>query len=349
MMKLHNRKPDITNLYKVLRREEPSRPTLFELFMNTPLYERLAGRKLLNPEGIDDEVAAFENLKLMVEAYTAAGYDYATARSSGFRFETRRGNREKDTISLNEGFVITDEKSYESYRWPKAAEHDFSRLEKIAPFLPEGMKLMIMGPGGVLENVIALTGYDNLCFMLYDEPSLAEAIFNRVGEALLEYYRTVLDYDTVGLLMSNDDWGFKHQTFLSPADMRKHVFPWHKKFVELAHSKNIPALLHSCGYANDIMDDIIDDIKFDGKHSFEDNIMTVEDSYEKWHNRIAILGGIDVDFLIQRSEEEITARCRAILERVQGRGGYALGSGNSVPEFVPQDNFIALLKAALEF
>ena len=340
-MKLHNRKPDIENLYKVLRREEPSRPTLFELFMNLPLYERLASRRCT-----DD--TPLENLKLVVEAYAAAGYDYASTHGSTFKFESGR-IKEKNTISLNQGFVITDERTYENYQWPNPEDYDFSRLEKIRVFLPDGMKLMCMGPGGVLENVITLVGYDNLCLMLFDNPSLAEAIFNRVGETLLKYYQIALNYDTVGLLMSNDDWGFKHQTFLSPADMRNYIFPWHKKYVDLAHSKKIPALLHSCGYAKDIMDDVIDVMGFDGKHSFEDAIQTVEDSYECWHDRIAILGGMDVDFLIKHSEEEIIARCRAMLKRAEGRGAYALGTGNSVPEFIPQDHFIALLKAALEY
>ena len=349
-MKLHNRKPDIENLYKVLRGEEPERPTLFELFMNLPLYEKLAGRKLLiqKPDTAEQaEEAAIENLKLVVEAFAAAGYDYATSYGSSLTFEL--GPQEKkNTISLNQGFVITDEESYESYQWPDPSNFSFSRLEKIRPFLPEGMKIMVMGPGGVLENVIALTGYDNLCLLLYDNPDLTEAIFSRVGETLLGYYEAALSFDTVGLLMANDDWGFKHQTFLSPADMRKYVFPWHKKYADLAHRKKIPALLHSCGYANDIMDDIIDLMGYDGKHSYEDAIMPVEDAYEKWHGRIAILGGIDVNFVIQHSEEDIAARCRAMLERAKGRGGYALGTGNSVPEYIPQDHFIALLKTALE-
>jgi uroporphyrinogen decarboxylase len=149
--------------------------------------------------------------------------------------------------------------------------------------------------------------------------------------------------------MSNDDWGFKTQTFLSPPDMRKYVFPWHQKIVSLAHSHKLPALLHSCGYFNDVMDDTIDYIGFDGKHSYEDTILPVEDSYEKWHDRIAILGGIDVNFIIQHTEEEITARCKALLKRTETRGGYALGTGNSVPEFIPQDHFIALLKAGLNY
>jgi uroporphyrinogen decarboxylase len=339
-LKLHNREPDIENLYKVLRGEEPDRPTLFELFMNLPLYERLAGRKL----GADTDL---ERLKLVVEAYMAAGYDYATTHACAILFKPKPP-KEKSTISLNEHFVITDESSFESYSWPKPEDCDYSRLEDIRPFLPGGMKLMVMGPGGVLENAISLCGYDNLCYMLYDNPPLAEALFNKVGETLHKYYEIALGFDTVGLLMSNDDWGFKHQTFLSTADMRKHVLPWHKKFVDLAHSRKIPALLHSCGCFNDIMDDTIA-AGFDGKHSYEDAILPVEDSYERWHDRIAILGGIDVNFIIQRPEEEIRERCRAMLKRSEGRGGYALGTGNSVPEYIPQDHFIALLKTALEY
>jgi uroporphyrinogen decarboxylase len=344
-MKIHNRKPDIENLYKVLGREEPFRPTLFELFMNMPLYERLAGRKL--SDQVPPEQMALENLKLVMEAYTVAGYDYTTTHASNFMFETGRVGG-KSTISLNQGFVITDEASYERYTWPNPEDSDYSRLEKIRPYLPDGMKLMCMGPGGVLENVIALVGYDNLCFMLYDDPPLIEAIFTKVGERLLKYYEIALEYDTVGLLMSNDDWGFKHQTFLSPNDMRKYIFPWHKKIVDLAHSKKIPIVLHSCGYAGDIMEDIIS-MGYDGKHSFEDTIQPVEEAYELYHEKIAIVGGMDVNFLIQHSEEEIATRCIAMLKRTEGRGAYALGTGNSVPTYIPQDHFIALLKADLEY
>jgi uroporphyrinogen decarboxylase len=342
-MKLHNRKPDIENLYKVFRCETPSRPTLFELFMNRPLYERLAGRTL--PTAGDP---ALENLKLVVDAYAAAGYDYASTHGSAFGFPS--GRREaKNTLSLNEGFVITDEASYNAYTWPEPEDCDYSRLEKIRPFLPDGMKLMAMGPGGVLENVIRLTGYDNLCLMMYDSPDLVRAVFDNVGKRLLRYYEIALEFDTVGLLMSNDDWGFKTQTFLAPQDMRNYVFPWHKKYVELAHKHGIPAALHSCGYFGEVMEDTISYIGFDGKHSYEDAILPVEDSYERWQGRIAILGGMDVNWIIGHSEEDITARCRAMLQRADSRGGYALGTGNSVPEFIPQEHFIALLKAALDY
>ena len=210
------------------------------------------------------------------------------------------------------------------------------------------MRLMIMCPGGILENTIELMGYDNLCLALYDEPELVKEVTDNIGKRMLTYYENALQHDSVGVIMSNDDWGFNTQTFLSPEDMRKYIFPWHKRIVELAHRYNKPCVLHSCGYFGDIIDDVIDDMGYDARHSYEDNIMPVEEAYEKYGSRIAILGGMDVDFLCRSTPEEITKRSREMLERAAKKGGYALGTGNSVAHYIPFENYLAMTKAALE-
>jgi len=340
-MKLHNRKPDIGNLYKVLRCEVPDRPTLFEYFMNYPLYERLAGRKAPH---MDDHL---ELLKFTVDAFLAAGYDFATTYANTMEFK-RPPLKRKDTFSLNDGFCITDEESFEAYKWPEVREYDFSLLEQIADYLPEGMKLMVRGPSGVFANTLYLVGYDNLCYMLHDNPALARAIIDNVGSRVIGYYQEAVQYESVGIVMMNDDWGFKTQTLLSPAQMREYFFPWHKKIVDIAHGAGHPLALHSCGYFDDIAGDVIG-MGVDGKHSFEDAIKPVEDFYEEWTGKIAVLGGIDMDFIMRSSEDEIVARSRAMLERTASRGGYAHGTGNSVPEYMPQDKFLALIRAALEY
>ena len=331
-------------MYKIFKCEAPSRPTLFELFLNRPLYERLAGRKLgdsgLNP--------VLDNLRLVIDAMAAAGYDYATTQASEIAFRNERKNR-KDTISLNEGFVITDEESFEAYEWPDPEKCDYSRLDDANAYMPEGMKLMAMGPGGVLENAIALTGYDNLCYMIYEKPDLAKAVFDSVGSRLLKYYQIAAPHPAVGFIMSNDDWGFKSQTFLSPAHMMEFVLPWHKKIVEAAHANNKPVALHSCGNLNEVMDDVIDYCGFDAKHSFEDVIMPIEEAYDKWNGRIALFGGIDLDFILNSPHADIAKRSRDMLACTEGRGGYALGTGNSVPEYIPQDKYLTMIKAALEY
>jgi len=130
--------------------------------------------------------------------------------------------------------------------------------------------------------------------------------------------------------------------------LRRLVFPWYQRIVELVHSVGKPVILHSCGYFEEIMEDIIVDMGFDGRHSYEDQIMPVEEAYEKYHRRIALLGGIDVDFICRSSPEEVYGRARGMLERAADRGGYALGTGNSVPEYVPDANYFALIRAALD-
>jgi uroporphyrinogen decarboxylase len=214
--------------------------------------------------------------------------------------------------------------------------------------LPDGMKLIVYGPGGVLENAISLIGFDCLCMLLVDDQDLVKDIFDAVGQRLVRYYEICAQYDSIGALISNDDWGFKTGTMLSPADLRRYVFPWHKKIAATIHAAGKPAILHSCGKLDEVMDDVIDDMKYDAKHSFEDVIMPIEEAYELWSDRIAILGGIDVDFICRSSPEQIRERCKGMLAKAEEKGGYALGTGNSVPEYVPYDNYLAMIDCVLE-
>jgi uroporphyrinogen decarboxylase len=337
------RQPDFNNLLKVLRCEEPDRPTLFEFFLNGRLYKQLAG------PAWNDDPDLVKHFSKMVVCFKNAGYDYATVGGSSFGFPGGEHNR-ASTISLNEGFVITDRASFEAYKWlnPDDFLHEYASLDTIEPTLPDGMKFIVCGPGGVLENVIGLVGYDNLCFLIADEPDLVQEIFDAVGSRLVRHYEIVAPKPSVGACISNDDWGFKTQTMLSLEDMRRFVFPWHVKIVEAIHAGGKPAILHSCGNQELVMDDIIDVMKYDGKHSYEDVIEPVEQAYDRYGGRIAILGGIDVDFICRASLDEITARSRAMLERAKGKGGYALGTGNSVPEYIEDARYFAMTKAALE-
>jgi uroporphyrinogen decarboxylase len=327
-------------LLAVLRREVPGRPTLFEFFMNDRLYRRVVpGPEPRDQEGmIRREIAAFERL----------GYDYTTVRVPGFDFSEGLERQSAESVSLNEGGVISNRPDLERHPWPDPDLADYQILDRLGDDLPRGMKLVLYTPGGVLENVVSLVGYEALCYMMVDDPQLVEAVFDQVGTRLLRYYERAVGHEAIGACISNDDWGFKTGTLLSPASLRKLVFPWHKRFVELSHAAGKPMILHSCGKFEKIIDDVIDEMGFDGRHSYEDNIMPVEESYERYHQRIAILGGIDVDFVCQSSPEEVYERSRAMLERVAGRGGYALGTGNSVPEYVPDANYIAMVRAALD-
>lgn len=327
--------PDFENLLTVLRRERPSRPTLFEFPLNARLAQRLLG---------NDARGDFTD---GIEVWRRAGYDYVMLSLPGFTFASGQEHR-LASISQNEGSVVSNRSSFDAHTWPDADRADFGLLDRIADAMPKGMKIIIMGPRGVLENAVRLVGYQNLCIMMLDDPQLAEDVFERVGTLLSRYYKRCVQHPAVGAILGNDDWGFKSQTMLRPADIRRLVVPWHREIVGHAHAAGKPAIMHSCGNLAAVMDDVIDDIKYDGKHSWEDGILPVEEAYEKYGDRIAIIGGIDVDFVIRSTREAVYERANAMLNRAGERGGYALGTGNSVPEYVPDDHYLALTAAALD-
>ena len=327
------------NLLRVLKGQCPERATLFEIIIDRKFYPILAGHE----QEIGGELGA---LRFKTEALAKAGYDIAPCYASNFRICLPKPKKTGASVSLNDNTFINDWESFEKYPWPDPKDYDTSTLEKIIPYMPEGMKLLSLGPGGVLENVMDIVGYDNLCIMLYEEPELVQTIFDHVGERIIKYYEAAVGIDSVGVICSNDDWGFNTQTFLSPDNMRKYVFPWHKKIVDLAHKNGKPCMLHSCGNYSQIIDDVIDDMKYDGRHSYEDNIIPVEKAYADLKGRIPVLGGIDLNFLLTKTPNEIYTRCRNMLDLAKDFGGYALGSGNSITQHVPIENYLAMLRAA---
>jgi uroporphyrinogen decarboxylase len=334
--------PDFNHLLAVLRRDLPHRPTLFEFFFNERLYDRLAPELAASP---GDALTTYRKVYL---SFYRLGYDFITVLLPGFSFAAgqvvRRPGR---TVSLNEGAVLRNRRDFDAFPWPDPSAADYGLLERLAEELPPGMKMILYSPNGVLENVTDLVGYEALCVLIKEDPQLAEDIFAEVGSRLVAYYRRAAPFSGVGACISNDDWGFKTGTMFAPSDMRRFVFPWHRQIVEVVHAAGKPVILHSCGYLEKIMDDILA-LGFDGRHSYEDAIMPVETAYDRYHDRIAILGGIDLDFICRAAPQEIYQRSRAMLSRAAAHGGYALGTGNSVPDYVPDANFFALLRAVGE-
>jgi uroporphyrinogen decarboxylase len=336
------RRPDFTNLLNVLQRKKPARPTLFEFFMNQDYYERLAGESVARISSTDK----LRDQKITIEAFMNAGYDYVTLLGPipKYRFIYKESNSLK-TKSLNQGGSITDEESYYNYRWPEPDDYDYSNIHKLSDYLPDGMKIIISNTESVFGGVYRLMGFDNLCFMLYENEHFVKLMFDAVGSRVLRFTQICAQFKEVGAIIVSDDWGYKTQTMISPFHMRKYVFPWHKKIVQAIHESGKPAILHSCGNLCEVYDDVINDIGYDGKHSFEDAICPVEDIYDKYHERIAILGGIDMNYLISKRPEEITDRAIKLLEKTSFEGGYALGSGNSIPTSVPFENYMAMIEA----
>ncbi len=103
-------------------------------------------------------------------------------------------------------------------------------------------------------------------------------------------------------------------------------------------------MLHSCGNLFAVFDDIIRIANIDAKHSNEDSIAHFSVWVERYGDKIGNLGGIDTDVLCRQSPEFIHDYIIDCLEKVNGRGGIAFASGNSIPDYVPTEGYVAMVE-----
>jgi uroporphyrinogen decarboxylase len=344
--------PDWEALVRCIRREgTPKRVHNIELFLDGEVQEAVCRRYDLLA-GLDPTDPYFD-LKRQVAIQRFLGYDYVRCGVENLEMPLNRTKIE-DTADLQRANgrnymeehhgPITNWAEFEAYPWPDPAKATTRALEWYEKNLPDDM--CVIASGGFAhfaEYVTWLMGYETLCYALYDQRDLVTAI----SEKLIWMYdiivQRILQFSRVKIIWGSDDMGFKTGTLISPKDTRTFVLPGHKRVAEFSHRAGLPYLLHACGNLTTIMPDLLDDVKIDARHSFEDTIETVVDAKRKYGDRIALLGGLDVDFMCRSDEQAIRKRVRDTLDICMPGGGYCLGTGNSVANYIPLDNYLAML------
>jgi uroporphyrinogen decarboxylase len=303
------------------------------------------------PEDRDAQKAFLDNF---IQVWHRLGYD-CVRYERGLPFPERtiaapdtapRAAKPRAWADEHAGAIMTWD-DYERYPWPRVEDFDFFPFEYLASRLPEGMGLLACHAGGPFEHLSWIMSLEGLCLALKDNPELVRAVADRIGLLLTAFYSHILDLEGVSAVFAGDDLGFRTATIVAPADLRTYILPWHKLFAAMAHRKGLPYFLHSCGNLSAVLDDLIGDVGIDGKHSFEDAIEPAEAFQDRYGDRVAVLGGVDLNILAGGRPEDVRRRTRALIETCGARGRFAVGSGNSIPSYVPVENFLAMADEAL--
>jgi len=352
-------KPDSREFIDIiLGRTGSSRVPLVEYIVDEtvlrPIVTGVVGREWVD-HGADRKSQAgyWDNF---IAFWYRLGYDFVRFEMGlGFRVgvllapDTANGShKQRGWAEEHQGAIATWD-DFERYPWPRVEELDLFPLEYISGHLPEGMGLMTCHAGGIFEHVSRIMSLEGLCLAVYEDPKLVQAVTDKVGELLAGYYRQLTGLDNLIALFQGDDMGFRTGTLITPDQLRQHFLPWHKEFAAMARRAGVPYFLHSCGNIEAIMEDLIDEVGIQAKHSFEDAILPVEQFQARYGDRIGVLGGMDINRLAQDSEKDVREHARFLLETCGGRGRYALGSGSSIPSYIPPANYLAMLDEAVGF
>ena len=238
--------------------------------------------------------------------------------------------------------LIMDRADFESFPWPGAEAVNLISVDYVAGKAPGGMKVMAF-INGVFEDLKRLMGVENMAIKSIEEPELCGDILEKLTVLAAEATEKSAAHPAVGAIFYGEDLGFNTSLMLSPAWMREWLVPRLKRIADACHRHGKPFLFHSCGQIDALMEDLIEVVGIDARHSFQDNIEPVEEVYRKYGDRISIMGGVDVDLLARGTKAAVAERTRQILEACAPGGGYLMGSGNSVTNFVKIENYYTML------
>ena len=359
------RQPDFNRFLRAVTTREPGPVPVGDIFAD---YDTVG--KFLNEKVFDYTTLVEPGLKMTPELIQGifkyfdqsirfclgAGWDYVYCFSSipftGLTYK-KTGAASAEEQGRNRYFMKDEEgpiqtwDDFERYPWPK----DIHTINLAARFMtrrvPDGMKVMVI-PGGIFEWTTWLMGLVPFSLALADQPDLVDAIIEKVSGIIYAVIEDLMDEPNIGGMFVGDDMGFATGTFVSPAILRRKFFQHNRKIANLIHSAGKVFVLHSCGNIYDVMDDLIE-LGIDAKHSFEDKIMPVEEAYGRWGQRVALIGGVDMNLLASGDEDRVRVRARQILDVCAPGGHYVLGTGNSVANYIPLRNYYAMLEEGIRW
>lgn len=343
--------PDFERFRTMLLREKlPDRVPFGDTSVHKLIQERFLGRPI---RGLEDEVefryrAGYDSFPVHIGLQETELIKRQTMHDLEANYAADTTETQQRSWATEGKGLITTHEELVSVKWPDPDSLDYSVFDKVAAILPPGMKVVAV-MGKVFTSVSWLMGLEGLSMATIDAPDLIEKLFDKVGTFQHRVLENVLGFDCVGLLWHADDIAFSTQLMVNPKLLRNNLFPRYREMNRLTHERGRLVVYHSDGNLDEVMEDIIG-AGFDGLNPIEPKAMDINQVKAKYGSRISLIGNLDLGYTLTRgTPEEVREEVRQRISDLAPGGGYAVASSNSVPEYVPYANYMAMRDATFEY
>lgn len=192
-----------------------------------------------------------------------------------------------------------------------------------------------------------LTGTENMLISMFEDPDWVTDIFDTYLNTSLDLCQRILDagYEFDGIFWY-DDMGYKGSPFFSAAMYRELLKPYHKKAVDWAHERGMVTEMHSCGFIEPLLPDILET----GVEML--NPLEVKAGMDPFKlkklygDRLAFRGGINAQ--LWDNIDLVRAEMERIIPAMKEGGGYVFSSDHSIPNSVSFENMKEIARLAHE-
>ena len=190
-----------------------------------------------------------------------------------------------------------------------------------------------------------LIGTENMLMSMLDEPEWITDVFDTYLKVSLNLCQRILDagYEFDGIFWY-DDMGYKGTPFFSAQTYRELLKPFHKKAVDWAHERGMVAELHSCGFIEPLLPDIIE-TGVDMLNPLEVKAgMDPQRLKTLYGDKLGFHGGINAQ--LWDDIDKVKAEMERIIPIMKEGGGYMFASDHSIPNSVSLQNMREIAELA---
>jgi len=342
--------PNFDRVLAALHCQQPDRVPPAEIWVDQEVRDAFLGYPV---RSLQDEVAfwlnaGFDFVALDNDLWATPQIQGSLTRPIGDTAHLYAGGRSERGWVAEQAAILVSWDDVERFPWPRAADLDYSNLEQIGAFLPPGMKV-IATFGHIFTAAWQLMGFQNFCLALHDDLPLVKEIIRRIGVECLQQAERLLSIPTIGALCFQDDIAYTSGPIISRQMLGELFFPWLAELAALCHARSRPLIYHSDGNLTSLLPDIVA-CGVDCFQAIEPKCMDIVAVKREYGGRLALMGNLDLGYTLTRgSPQEVAEAVKFLLRHVAPGGGLLIGSSNSITNYVPLENFKAMMQTVIEF
>jgi len=213
----------------------------------------------------------------------------------------------------------------------------FAEYRKLEKFIA----VFVYGPW---EETWRHHGYETSLIDLVAEPEMMAEMFQKATDLMIDTVRHMI---TIGCkpdaIWLAEDMGGTHTLLFSREVYRELLWPCHKKLGDFLHENGIYFFMHSCGYIEPLLPDLIE-AGLDVIQALQANTgMNLVDPTPKYGDKLTFFGNIS-EQSFKAGPAAIEAELRAKIPVAMEGGGYIYHSDHSIPPEVTLETYRHAMK-----
>lgn len=201
----------------------------------------------------------------------------------------------------------------------------------------------------VFECMHPVCGHEYMLMGMAEDPEWVQDMVNTFAELIINLQEILFAQEGYpDGIWYYDDLGFKQRPFMSPSMYKEILQPGHTRTISYAHSKNLPVVMHSCGFVEPLLPGLLE--------AGIDCLQVIEVKagmdplriHQQYGDRLSLMGGIDIRVLNTADHQVIDRELESKIPLLKEGFGYVLHTDHSVPATVPYETYRYFIEKGLE-